>query len=168
MLDGEAPADSVLLRKQLSGREAQQVSRKHPWYLQPTAMTFSFISRNVAFDEFLSRCRIRAIAKKIRGDRGLSRRTRSRKLPSCVSAWNPFKGRYGGSPPIAGRATATRALIVARHRLDFPSASGPSLFVQPGIDLRHQDRTKGKFPGLRLSRQSAEVAAGRSDRRAPL
>ena len=40
----------------------------------------------------------------------------------------------------------------------FPSLSS-SLFVEPGIDLRHQDRPKGKFPDLRFSRQSAQVAA---------
>ena len=34
-----------------------------------------------------------------------------------------------------------------------------SLFVEPGIDLRHQDWPKGKFPDLRLPRQSAQVAA---------
>ena len=82
--DGKALADPV---PQLSGSEAPQVSRKHPWYRQPTTMTFSVVSRNVALDEFLSRCRIRAIAKKNRADRGRSRRARSGKLPSCVSAW---------------------------------------------------------------------------------
>ena len=75
----------------------------------------------------------------------------------------PVKRRSTGAPALRlrtpGRSEAQAGL---------PIASGPSLFVQPGIDLRHQDRTKGKFPGLRLSRQSAEVAAGRSDRRATL
>ena len=36
--------------------------------------------------------------------------------------------------------------------------SSPSLFVKPRIDLRHQDRPKGKFPDLRFPGQPAQVA----------
>jgi hypothetical protein len=46
-----------------------------------------------------------------------------------------------------------RILFAFLHR------SSPSLFVEPGIDLRHQDRPKGKFPDFRFPRQSAQVAA---------
>ena len=41
----------------------------------------------------------------------------------------------------------------------FLHRSSSSLFVEPGIDLRHQDWPKGKFPDLRFSRQPAQVAA---------
>src|ERR1700682_1407235 len=112
-------------------------------------------------------------------DLGKSRRSRSLAsdtLPQAALlclAWNPFwMPIWWSGPlptPIDRRATTTtQDAGRSEAQAGLPIASGPSLFVQPGIDLRHQDRTQGKFPGLRLSRQSAEVAAARSDPRAPL
>lgn len=49
----------------------------------------------------------------------------------------------------------TPARAGTRQRPGLPIASSPSLFLEPGIDLRHQDRPEGKFPDLRFSRQSA-------------
>lgn len=79
---------------------------------------------------------------------------------------------------LARVRSATSPACAERHRcatlwsepvlFPFLHRSSSSLFVKPGIDLRHQDRPKGKLPRLDLSRQSAEVAAGRSDRRSPL
>src|SRR5262249_53370022 len=40
-----------------------------------------------------------------------------------------------------------------------PHRSSSSLFVEPRIDLRHQDRPKGKLPDLRFPRQPPQVAA---------
>ena len=55
---------------------------------------------------------------------------------------------------------ATPAQAGIRHSPPSSHRLSSSLFVEPGIDLRHQDRPKGKFPDLRFSRQSAQVAAG--------
>ena len=40
--------------------------------------------------------------------------------------------------------------------------------MEPRIDLRHQDRPKGKLPDLRFPRQPTQVAASSSDRGATL
>jgi hypothetical protein len=75
-----------------------------------------------------------------------------------------------GSGRTVRRRTAWSRLHLTQTRVDpgLPIASGPLLFAQARIDLRHQDRTEGKFAGLRLSRQPAQVTAGRIDRCAAL
>jgi hypothetical protein len=57
------------------------------------------------------------------------------------------------------RTTSLRHPLAGTILFAFLHRSSSSLFVEPGIDLRHQDRPKGKFPDLRLSCQSAQVAA---------
>ena len=57
------------------------------------------------------------------------------------------------------RTTSLRHPQAGTRPFPFFHRSSSSLFVEPGIDLRHQDRPKGKFPDLRFSRQSAQVAA---------
>ena len=61
--------------------------------------------------------------------------------------------------PIDRRPTLRLRTPGSSEAQPVPIASSPSLFVKPGIDLRHQDRSKGKFPDLRFSCQSAQVAA---------
>ncbi|SCB52201.1 hypothetical protein GA0061099_102912 [Bradyrhizobium yuanmingense] len=84
---------------------------------------------------------------------------------SCTrpNAQSPH-GRISGSPISAPRSMnlQPRAHRIRRQwrteTLTHPSRR--SFFMKPGVDLRHQDRAKGKLPNLRFPRQPAQVAAG--------
>src|SRR5258705_477977 len=105
---------------------------------------------DVALDEFLSLCRIPRTTQKNRVDRGPCDGNVPASAPPLfrhgilfdADMGSPLPRRLPDAPPQRPRASGC-----CQAQAGLPIASGPSLFVQPGIDLRHQDRTKGKFPG---------------------
>lgn len=54
---------------------------------------------------------------------------------------------------------ATAAQVGIRHSPRYSHCLSSALFVEPGIDLRHQDWPKGKLPDLCFTRQPAQIAA---------